>query len=312
MPDEAPGRMDDRKGSRQEPPLSPQQISRVGEFKLIWGESLCWDDRRQRLYLVDCATQTLHWLEGAEPPLCSLAMPSMPTGVVLAEDGRLVVALDDGLHIVDADAARTSLLTPYPPGLGERANDAAADLDGNLVTGTLNLVPGPGSYWWYSSSAGWRQLDEGIGNANGPVVAALDGEPTLVFADTMASRLYAYAYDGTQGRVRRRRIFADTAELGGQPDGACADADGGIWSCLVRAGKIVRYTAHGATEVVDATVELPSDVTFGGAALDRMFFVSIAVSVGDIEITSPNTGGLMVIDDSGYRGRPEPRFRLLP
>ncbi|HEV2369573.1 MAG TPA: hypothetical protein VGR90_06835, partial [Acidimicrobiales bacterium] len=43
-------------------------------------------------------------------------------------------------------------------------------LDGNLVTGTLNLAEGPGSYWWFSAAAGWRLLDEGIGNANGPVV----------------------------------------------------------------------------------------------------------------------------------------------
>src|SRR5207244_1191233 len=137
-------------GSR--PPHRPERSmtanalmpSRVGDFSLVWGESLRWDERRQRLYLVDCATQMLHWLEGGEPPMHSLRMPGMPTGVVLAEDGRLVVALDDGLHVVDVDAARTSLLSPYPPGLGKRANDAAADLDGNLVTGTLNLGPGPG------------------------------------------------------------------------------------------------------------------------------------------------------------------------
>ena len=33
------------------------QISRVGDFTLGWGESLLWDDRRDRLYFVDCATQ---------------------------------------------------------------------------------------------------------------------------------------------------------------------------------------------------------------------------------------------------------------
>jgi len=50
-------------------------IHRVGDFSLQWGESLRWDDRRQRLYFVDCATQTLHWLEHAEPPLQSLRLP---------------------------------------------------------------------------------------------------------------------------------------------------------------------------------------------------------------------------------------------
>jgi sugar lactone lactonase YvrE len=284
--------------------------SRIGDFALTWGESLRWDDQRQRLYFVDCATQRLHWLEQAEPPLHTMQLPTLPTGVVLAEDGRLVIALDDGLHLVDPDATHTELLTRYPEGLGHRANDATADLDGNIITGTLNVGPGPGSYWWYSPSAGWRQLDDGIGNANGPVVVDLDGRPTLVFADTLAAALYAYDYDSTAGQVSARRVFADTSELGGVPDGACADSQQGVWSCVLSAGKIVRYTTQGPPVVLDATVELPSDVTFGGPDLDRMFFVSIAVSIDGTPITSPDAGGLMVIEDAGYRGRPEPRVRL--
>ena len=38
-------------------------LRRIGDFTLTWGESLRWDDRRRRLYFVDCAAQTLHWLD---------------------------------------------------------------------------------------------------------------------------------------------------------------------------------------------------------------------------------------------------------
>ena len=287
------------------------EVARVGEVSLQWGESLRWDDRRQRLYFVDCGTQTLHWLEGAEPPLQSLKMPSLPTGVVPAEDGRLVVALDEGLHVVDPDAGSVELLASYPPGLGERANDAHADLDGNLVTGTLNIGPGPGSYWWYSTDGGWKQLDDGIANANGPVVLDLDGEQTLVFADTFALTIYAYPYDGATGTVGERRVFANTGELiGGMPDGATADADGGVWGCVLGAGKIVRYVDGAADEVIDTGVELPSDVTFGGPDLDRMFFVSIAGRMPGIEVSSQHAGALMSVTGLSYKGRPEPRFNL--
>ena len=286
--------------------------SRIGDFSLLWGESVRWDDQRGRLYFVDCAAQTLHWVDGLDgtPPLQSLPMPTMPTGLVLADDGRLVAALDDGLHVVDVDAGSTEMLSPYPAGLGARANDANADLHGNLVTGTLNLAPGPGSYWWFSAAAGWRHLDDGIGNANGPVVLDVDGEPTLVVADTQAAALYAYRYDGASGEVGDRRLFADSSTLGGTPDGACADGDGGVWSCVLGPGKIARYTAAGVGDVVETGVELPSDVTFGGTELDRMLFVSIAVSLGEAEVRSPHAGALMAVDGTGFRGRPEPRFRL--
>jgi sugar lactone lactonase YvrE len=286
------------------------EISFVGDVKLLWGESLRWDDRRQRLYFVDCATQMLHWLEGGEPPLESLKMPSLPTGIALAEDGRLVIALDGGLHVVDPDAGSVEMLSPYPDGLGGRANDATADLHGNIVTGTLNVVAGPGSYWWFSATEGWRQLDDGIGNANGPVVLDVEGESTLVFADTIASAVYAYPYDGAAGTAGDRRVYADTAALGGMPDGACADAQGGVWGCILGPGQIARYTPHGVGAVVETGVELPSDVTFGGPDLDRMYVVSIAVSLPQMEVASPDAGALMVVEGTGYTGRPEPRFTL--
>lgn len=291
--------------------MSANTPERVGDFALVWGESLRWDDRRQRLYFVDCGTQTLHWLDAAKPPLQTMQLPSLPTGAVLAEDGRLVVALDDGLHVVDPDTGKTELVASYPAELGGRANDATADLDGNIVTGTLNLTPADGSYWWYSMSLGWRQLDVGIGNANGPAVVDLGGRSTLVFADTLAAVLYAYDYDGAVGEATNREVFADTGELDGLPDGSCVDSDGGIWSCLLKAGKLARYTTDGLAETLDATVSFPSDVTFGGPELDRMFFVSIAIDLDDFSpITDGDAGRLMVIEDSGFRGRREPRVRL--
>ncbi|MBV8691610.1 MAG: SMP-30/gluconolactonase/LRE family protein [Actinobacteria bacterium] len=285
----------------------------VGDIRLQWGESLRWDDARQRLYFVDCARQTLHWLDHGEPPLRSMQMPSLPTGVVLTDGAPVVVALDEGLCLVDVDAETVDLLAPYPEDLGGRANDAAADANGNLVTGTLNFGPGPGSYWWFSSAVGWQLLDTGIGNANGPVVLEdpASQAQTLVFADTIAAKVYAYPYDGERGTVGARRVLVDVAELGGAPDGACADADQGVWGCVLGAGQVVRYEADGSHHTaVDVGVELPSDVTFGGPDLDRMFVVSIAVSIGDIEISSPRAGALLAIDGVDHRGQAERRFHL--
>lgn len=122
-------------------------LVRIGDFTLSWGESLRWDDRRDRLYFVDSATRTLHWLDRAEPPLHSLVLPSMPAGLVLTDTALVVACLDNGLHVVDPDAGTCELLATYPQGMHGRANDANADGDGNLVTGTLNLVPGPGTSW---------------------------------------------------------------------------------------------------------------------------------------------------------------------
>jgi L-arabinonolactonase len=285
-------------------------VSRIGDFTLGWGESLRWDDRRHRLYFVDCATQNLHWLDRAEPPLQSMKLPSMPAGVVLTDAGQLVACLDDGLHVVDPDAGTSELLAAYPEGMRGRANDANADGSGNLVTGTLNIVPAPGASWWYSAVDGWRLLDDDIGNANGPVVIDVDGQSTLVLGDTPARTVYAYPYDGTTGTIGERRVFGDHAALGGAPDGATADAEHGVWSCVLGTGKIARFTAAGLDRVIETPMPNPSDVTFGGPDLDRLFVTSIAANLGEDAAPTTEAGWLLAVEGLGVTGRPESRFHL--
>jgi sugar lactone lactonase YvrE len=114
-------------------------MTRVGYVRFGWGESLVCDERRQRLYFVDCQASTLHWLDDDDATLQRFRLPSMPTGIVPSDEGLLVGAVDDGLHVIDPDGATTRLVVSYPPELGGRCNDACADLAGNIVTGKLNL-----------------------------------------------------------------------------------------------------------------------------------------------------------------------------
>ena len=285
-------------------------LERIGDFTLRWGESLRWDDRRRRLYFVDCASQTLHWLDDAAPPLYSMVLPTMPTGLVLTESGQLVACLDDGLHVVDPDSGTSELLATYPAGMHGRANDANADGVGNLVTGTLNLGPGPGASWWFSAERGWRLLDDDFGNANGPVVIEIHGRPTLVMADTLARVAYSYPYDGARGAIGERQVFADHAALDGAPDGATIDARGGVWSCVLGCGKIARFTATGLEHVVDLPMANPSDVAFGGPDLDRLFVTSIALTLGEEGPLRPEAGRVLALDGLGVTGQPESRFHL--
>lgn len=55
-------------------------MTRVGDVRLGWGESLVWDEWRQRLYFVDCQASTLHWLDDDDATLQRFRLPSMPTG----------------------------------------------------------------------------------------------------------------------------------------------------------------------------------------------------------------------------------------
>jgi sugar lactone lactonase YvrE len=288
-------------------------VTEVDGVRLTWGESVRWDDARDRLYLVDCATQKLHWLEDAEPPLHELQLPSLPCGVVLTDGprGELVICLDDGLHVVDVDAGTTELLAAYPEGMHGRANDAVADGHGRLVTGTLNMGAGPpGALWRYAVDDGWVLLDPSFGNTNGPNVVG----DVLLCGDTSAAAVFAYDYDGATGTTSGdKRVHLDQSDpaLAGVPDGATVDADGGLWSCVLRSGRLAHVTADGTLAgVVDLPLANPSDVAFAGPDLDRLFVTSIALDLGEGRPPTPAAGALLVLDDLGVTGRVEPRFAL--
>ena len=80
---------------------------------------------------------------------------------------------------------------------------------------------------------------------------------------------------------------------GGIPDGATLDDQDGLWCALPGRGQLVRFTTKGHDGTIDLPFKNPTDVTFGGPNLDRLYVVAIEE-------------GLYVIDGVG-RGRVEPR-----
>lgn len=277
-------------------------VRAVVDVELVWGESLVWDDRSQRLYFVDCASSQLHWLDDGRGALHSLVLESMPTGIVPTDDGRLVAVLDDGLHVVEPDNGSHELLAPYPEGFLGRCNDACADLSGNLITGSLNIGPGDGSAWQFSIHTGWRLLDEDISNTNGPAALAAHGASALVIGDT-AAQYWGYDYDPDTATAANRWAFGDTTDLQGGPDGSTVASDGSLWCALFGGAQLARFDTSGLVGTIPLPVLNPTDLTFGGPSLDRLYVTTVNGD-GDLD------GALLEITGLETTGRLEPRFRL--
>ncbi len=134
----------------------------------------------------------------------------------------------------------------------------------------------------------------------------------MYHTDTTTRRIVAYDVDLETGKLGNRRVFAEDAPGTGFPDGLTVDAAGCVWSAKWDGWRLVRYAPDGSVDrVVDLPVQRPSSMAFGGPGLDRLYVTSASVHLSTEELAAgPLAGALLVLDEPGTVGLPEPRCTL--
>ena len=101
--------------------------------------------------------------------------------------------------------------------------------------------------------------------------------------------------------------IADIAD-GGRPDGLTVDAEGGVWTAVVNAGTVHRYSATGRLEeVLDLPAQKVTACTFGGERLDELYVTTSAENLapgsdpyaGCLFCARPGVVGLPVLEFAG-------------
>jgi L-arabinonolactonase len=214
------------------------------------------------------------------------------------------------------------------PSNGGRLNDGRCDRQGRLVCGGYNdmLLPGlKQSSCYQVTPEGLRVrklLDTSIACANSTCFSP-DGT-TMYFCDTPERIIWAYDYDTTTGDATNRRDFIDFGARGldGVPDGSTVDAQGGVWSCNITAGKVTRYDPNDASITCVVNIPLgvttPTCVALGGKDMTTLFITSLDGSLnqqtGEMEEprAQEHAGSLFAVDLAAaglpYSGLPEPLF----
>ena len=129
-----------------------------------------------------------------------------------------------------------------------RLNDGKTDRQGRFVAGTMHLhraedEPVVGGLFRLNPEGTVELLVEDIATSNGPCFSP-DGR-ILYFADSTRQTIWAFDYDPLSGTPSERRVFADLRPLGTAPDGATVDAEGYVWSVLIRTSTIARFDPAG-------------------------------------------------------------------
>ncbi len=282
----------------------------VLDIKASLGECPTWSVDEQALYWIDINAPSLNRFDPASGTNTAWPMPQSIGSFALRKSGGFVVALRDGVWLVDRHGAldRKVADAPYDPAT-HRFNDGRADPQGRFWVGSMNEKRDANSARLYRLDTNMSltpMLDDMmISNGLG---FSPDGR-TMYHSDTPPQTVRAYDFDGASGTLSNDRVFAHFDGDGERPDGAAVDSEGCYWSAFYRGGKLVRLSPEGKRlSEYPVPAMCPTMCAFGGEDL-RTLYVTTARQMREaheLELL-PQTGGLfsMRVDVAGL---PEPKF----
>ena len=131
----------------------------------------------------------------------------------------------------------------------------------------------------------------------------------LYFTDSPTRCIWCVDYPA-EGRPGTPEVFARLAPDDGFPDGACTDADGGLWVAVWDGAAVLRFDPDGRqTDRIALPACRPTCPAFGGTALDTLYVTSARVGLDAALLAAqPAQGALLAVTGTGRRGRPEALF----
>ena len=276
--------------------MDPNMAVLAYEIKAELGEGAFWNHKTQRLYWIDIEGKKLHIFDPATKTNRSFDTPSRIGTVVPANATEAMVALEDGIHIINIE---TGLLTMYAEIENDipdnRMNDGKCDPAGRLWSGTMHMpqTSANGTVYMIAGDGSYKSMIDSVTISNG-IVWTKDAK-TMYYIDTPTGYVRAYDYDNTTGAITNERKVIEVPEKIGYPDGMAIDNEDKLWIGLWNGNKVARYDP--LTGKMMSSIDVPAhNVTacaFGGPNLDTLYITTARVDMADAELDSlPLSGSL--------------------
>lgn len=268
------------------------------------GESPTWVAAENALYWMDVRKPAVYRYDpasGAER--CWPVTSHIGAFALLADLSGAVVALREGVHRLDFASGSLERLAPPPfdPALF-RFNEGACDSTGRFWIGAMfepldkdsTAAPQKCALHTFTFATGLRPVADTSALHNG--MAWSPDERLFYISHTQTREILAYPFDAQRGELGARSLFAQIPEaVGGVPDGAAMDSDGGYWCALHGAGRLRRHHANGTVDRdIALPVSQPTMCAFGGPSLDTLYVTSSAEDLSPQQLRDePHAGALL-------------------
>lgn len=288
------------------------EITCVAPTRSKVGEGAVWDDRDQCLWWVDIPAGLVFRFD-PETGENRIHEIGEPVGcLAVRETGGLVLATKSGFWFYDPQTGtRKAINDPESHLADNRFNDGATDAQGRFWAGTMKDGGDPqalGAFYRLDPDLSVTLWKSGIYTTNG-LAFSPNGE-RMYFSDSYPAvrTIWACDYDGTTGTPNDPKVFFDTSDVPGRPDGGTVDAEGCYWQAGVSGWQLYRLSPEGKVLMtIDMPIEKPTKPMFGGKNLDVLYVTSIGVGLTE-GTDQPEAGSLFAITGLGIKGVNQTRF----
>ena len=271
-------------------------MERVTQEQAILGEGPIWDEQANVLWWIDIVGKKLFKLDPSSGENSAFDLPEKPGTVVIAADGRLVLALKSGFHWFDPQTQELTFISdPDRDEPETRFNEGKCDPAGRFWAGTMeDAETGKhiGSLFSLQNDQCTKHLT-GIGVSNG--IVWNNAADTMYYIDSPTRNVDAFDYDQASGTITNRRtVFKVTPEQG-YPDGMSIDSDDNLWICLWHGWSLIQADPRNGQllRTIKVPVRNVTACAFGGENLQDLYITTARKGNTDVELEQqPDAGGL--------------------
>ncbi|WP_420553620.1 SMP-30/gluconolactonase/LRE family protein [Tenacibaculum aiptasiae] len=270
------------------------------------GEGAFWDYKKKNFIWVDIEKKRLHIYNPLNKKNRTITMPSKIGTVVPSETGdRVVVALEDGIYVVNINTEEISLLSGIESLIKEnRFNDGKCDPSGNLWVGSMNLkqTTSSGKLYKVDNQGKTTTMLENITISNG-IVWTKKGD-IMYYIDTPTGNIRAFDFDLKTSTISNERIVVKINQKDGFPDGMTIDENDMLWVGMWNGNAVAQYNPK--TGKLVSKIKVPAhNVTscaFGGENLDKLYITTASVDMTKEEREKYPLAGSLFVAIPGVKG----------
>ncbi|NNJ81915.1 MAG: SMP-30/gluconolactonase/LRE family protein, partial [Flavobacteriaceae bacterium] len=214
------------------------------EFKsrALLGEGAFWNHESQELFWVDILGKSVNIYNPKNKSNRSFPLPFRVGTVVPQTDSTAVVALENGIYILNLNNRLLTNLSNVEEDIPtNRFNDGKCDPNGNLWVGSMQLdetLPEASLYKVAPDGTTWKMRDN-ITISNG-IVWTKNGR-TMYYIDTPTAKIRAYDFNMESSTISNERTVVEVAPEVGYPDGMAIDEEDMLWVGLWNGNAVARF-----------------------------------------------------------------------